>query len=352
MRSAIPLALALVACAAPSVGVAPPHSVAAGSVAPSATRAIDEPKCEDRKARIHPFVIDWDATEQAEFSAHVRKSIALVKLDGCKLDVLPQCQVRGEYRLRETSGNSQTLTLASDEQLNAEVPFIAASLSGHLRRTGRLELTYFVRGVAYAGAPVVYRHQLKRGCEGATHFVLNYAAGAFELGTGSGAETGAGARAFSASARGVRTASSDVLLRGGDLSQCGKGDGRRCGAPVRLRLVPVIDDPASSGHQSAPTVSPKLGVPARSDDLDGVEIGGPAFDQCRDALLHGGQDANVDVSLTVSTDGFVTKATAQSRARGAVDAAYVECIQESAMSLRFSPRTRERQITAPYPSEP
>ncbi len=147
----------------------------------SAATALDESKCAEGGVRQRPFVVNWDATDQAAFSAHIQDSLALVKAEGCKLELLPLCTIPGEYRLHETDGNLQSLTIGSEDQLYAELPLGFASLSGHLKQSGSLSLRYFVRGTKTATGARLYRSQLGDGCEGATHLVVNYAAGAYEL---------------------------------------------------------------------------------------------------------------------------------------------------------------------------
>lgn len=266
--------LALGACS----GASPtPAAQGAGSgkpdldpIAESATTAIDEQRCVEG-IRNRPFVVSWDATEQAELASLAQESLAVVKLQGCKLELLPSCRLPGEYRLRETSGNLQSLSIRSSDDLYAELPLAVASLSGRLQKSGSLELGYFVKGTRTATAPELYRSQLGPGCAGATHFVLNFAAGAYRLASTKASSASASAQTLGVGAGAARSSSAEALFVGGDIEQCQRS-GARCDAPVRLRLSPIIEG-APRGAEAevaklavTKPVAPATPQPLSSDD--------------------------------------------------------------------------------------
>lgn len=160
MRFSLPRALfALAAPAIAHCGAAAPPTTSAASTLPSAmqgsTLAIDTSRCNEDSARLRPFAINWDPTEQAEFGRHMTASIVVVRIKGCSLELLEQCSVPGEYRFTETSGNLEELTLGSQEDVYAHLPLSVVSLSAQVAREGSLTMRYFVRGIGYATTPVV-----------------------------------------------------------------------------------------------------------------------------------------------------------------------------------------------------
>lgn len=326
------------------------------TLAAGATIAIDQAKCAGQAARLRPFVVSWDATEQGEFAGHTQDSIAVVKLDGCRLELLPQCRVAGEYRLRQTPGNLQSLSIANEDQLYVDLPLGVASLASHLRKAGNLTLQYYVRGMGYATAPVLYRSQLGPGCEGATHFVLNYAAGAYELGAATQTGAGAGASAVGAAAGADTKSSTKALFRGGEVVAC-KAGLKGCDVPVRLRLIDILAGappaelaPASAlavakpQAEKAPPGAPPL---SQAEILSSIQYGIPSIRACydrelaRDARLGG----RVDVRFAVGADGVVSEATT-TPAKPFPDA-FLACLRDAFFSLRF--RALPEPATVNYP---
>jgi hypothetical protein len=208
-------------------------------MAKKAAAAIDPARCAAGRPDVRPFVVTWDATDQSSFASHAQDSIVLVRVSGCELEVLDQCTIPGEYRLRETEGNMQSLSVDSADQLYAKLPLGVAALSGTLEQSGAVQVKYFVRGTRAATAPALFRSQLPAGCESATHFVLNYAAGAYEVGTTSASGASAEASAFGAAAGAGTKSQTSVSYRGGDIAACDKKE--HCTAPIRLRLMPIAE---------------------------------------------------------------------------------------------------------------
>lgn len=147
-------------------------------------------------------------------------------------------------------------------------------------------MRYFVRGVGYATTPAVYRSNLGAGCAGATHFVLNYAAGAYELGATADLKAKAGVSGLGAGGGGSSSTAAKALYRGGDLSQCAHA-GPSCGAPVRLRLVPIVegaptpaDAPLAAIATSKPTAGGSDGPLTPVDIEAALALAKPAMRTC------------------------------------------------------------------------
>src|SRR5690349_15305797 len=53
------------------------------------------PQCADAKAQSRPLIVDWESTDRAEIEARSRRGTVVVHADGCKLEVLKRCSVKG-----------------------------------------------------------------------------------------------------------------------------------------------------------------------------------------------------------------------------------------------------------------
>lgn len=350
------LTAALHGCGGVQAGVngASSHSEQAheqlGSLAGGATAAIDPARCEKADQRLQPFVVSWDTTNQAEFAAQGQESLLVVKAQGCELELLPQCRVPGQYRLRPTPGGYQSLTVSSEGELYGKLSFSVVQLAGHVRANRSLSLAYFVSGVRYATAPGLYARDLPTGCEDATHFVLNYAAGAYELnssaGRGGGAEVGV-AGVAGVGAQGAQE--SAVLYRGGDLKSCGAG-GFACTAPVRLRLLPILEGGGAPPEHKLALRLPKPGTVHRTlsaaDVKRVVAVARAPMQACvRDSPLPRGQRMSFKTRFAIGADGVVTSVAVSGEG---VPATALSCAEEVMYGLRFPASTEPTKVSYPW----
>lgn len=309
--------------------------------------------CSKPEHALRPFVVTWDTTEQAEFVAQGQRSLMVVKLDGCKLELLVGCQVAGEYRFQSTPEGLQSLTVKSEAELGAKLPLALFQLGGHVKHGNALSLRYFVRGVSFATAASVYQTDLRQGCEGATHFVQNYVVGAYELGESASSSAGAsaGVGPFGAGGESTKTASS--LFRGGAMSEC-KSGGSGCQAPVRLRLLGILDKRPDAvdaeAHAAAltkPTPGPKRSPLSAKEVVRSVSTLKPAIAACADETPGSGT-LSVKLQFAVAGDGVVrTVSLTGAESNLALD----RCLREVAWSARFPPAAEAdglRLVTYPF----
>ncbi|HUS67557.1 MAG TPA: AgmX/PglI C-terminal domain-containing protein [Kofleriaceae bacterium] len=345
--------VAVAGCPGSQPATTPAAPAPVANVTTAAGQSIEPARCDDSKARLRPFALNWDATEQAEFAGQTRQSLAVVKVDGCSMELLTQCRLPGEYRVTESAGNLQTLSLDSDDALYLEVPLAVSSLSGHLKRSGKLQLSYYVRGIGYATAPGLYQSQLGPGCEGATHLVINYALGAYELAASSQASADASAKALGAGGGGASNRSASALFRGGDLQRC-DGDAMKCDAPVRLRLVPITggSPPASDAAAAAiATTAPAAAAPdapplTREEVQAGFRATYPALQACFVASLGRSETAGrLDTQFRIEPDGTVSTLDLTTTAN--FDRTFVECARDALHSMRFRPAGNPAEIRYP-----
>ncbi len=304
----------------------------------AARLSISEDACAEPSAQMRPFVITWDAADRTELQAHIDRRLAVVRLEGCTVELLSKCELDGAYNFRETSLNTQRLLLSSEQELQAKIPFALPDLARHASAKDRLALEYGVRGVQHATRPAVYRSELGPGCEGATHFVLNYAAGAFRLdrhATRANVEQGATTDLDAES----------VLFAGGDVKRC--PDAASCSGPVRVRLVPISEgEPGELDATAAELARDELTAGNRKVDLDKQTIA-KVVRYARSALVGCVRSHTVEgetpvgkitYDFTISETGTV--AGAAPTVVGTMPPEFVECTTDVLYSLRF-PRSRE-----------
>src|SRR3954469_3921546 len=100
------------------------------------------PKNHDR-----PFIINWDATDQSSFQAHVQNDVAFVHYEGCELKVLYGCRDDsmkgsfGSYKTVEwTSGGVESIDIHDKGELYAKLPLGAVSLGGSVSSGEKLHM--------------------------------------------------------------------------------------------------------------------------------------------------------------------------------------------------------------------
>jgi len=164
----------------------------------------------------------------------------------------------GAYRPPKwTSGSVEKVRIDNSADLYAKLPLGVATLGGKVARGVKLELDYYVSGVATATRSAMYRGQLRDNpaCAKATHFVYAYNLGAFSL---SSEETAS--EAVTAEVRDIGGGVSSDRKRGsekksGDLSACGgdtAADTDRCRVPIRLALRPIAAGDGPQRNDDAP----------------------------------------------------------------------------------------------------
>ena len=336
-----------------------------------ATIAIDQARCETERARLRPFTVGWDATNLAELGGHITSSIAFFRLQGCDLELLPQCRLPGTYTQRAVPASDQTVKITSQEELYLRAPLSVAALSASLARHGSLMLDFTVRSMRYATAPALFRSQLPAGCEEVTHFAVNYAEGAYALNTSAASGAEMGMKAFGVGASAGNQSTSSTLFRGGTLAQC-RQEGTGCDAPVRLRLTPIRGGapPAAIGAASrlaATKPTPKTTVrPAL--ELTSIEqtirLGRVAWVDCLAAEVEEGDKwpvvlaspssdkpekiIRVKVKLTVNPDGTVSNVESIEVTEGTPEA-FLGCFRGVFRSLRFEPPAGGGTVVIKYP---
>ncbi len=234
-------------------------------------------KCE-ADAHDRPFIIEWDATDMATFESRAASDMVFVRYEGCTLQVVDSCaddSTPGRYGSyhppKWTSGSVEKVHIDNSDELYAKLPLGVATFGGRVQAGVKLDMEYFVSGVATATRSTMHRGALAHNpeCANATHFVYAYNLGAFSIYASEqqSAELDAEVKGVGTGGKSSRKRKSDK--RGGDLAACtksGAANSERCRVPIRLALRrikpgegPVREDPAGGklAQGAVPEDTPK-----------------------------------------------------------------------------------------------
>jgi flagellar motor protein MotB len=222
-------------------------------------------KCHAGASITKPLVVEWPSAARAELEAIVEdhRSVAVVRYEGCTMQVLTGCSANGDIKYVPYRNTKQDLLrITSADDLYANLPMGAASLEAKLDRAGELDVDMMLVGQYEASDADRSRGNLRGGpqCAGATHIVKTLTVGAFDFHSKAKDETGGGANVLGAGAGASSSDSQDTIARDGMVDACGaaKIDDRdapqNCGALVRLEVVELVDGSVTP-NASAPSAS-------------------------------------------------------------------------------------------------
>lgn len=200
-----------------------------------------------------PFIIEWDATDAAQFESLAASDVVFVKYEGCKMQVVDSCKndsVKGTFGAYKpvlwTSGSVEKVDIGNEMELYAKLPLGAATLGGRVTAGEKFHMEYFVSGTRTATRPAAYKAEVSKvpGCRGVTHFVYAYALGAFALGSTKNIQGEITGSVWGGEAGAAKKQSSAAEKKGGLLGSC-RGDSAKevetCKAPIRLTLRELED---------------------------------------------------------------------------------------------------------------
>jgi hypothetical protein len=210
-----------------------------------------ETKCKITKSQSRPLIIEWPSNDRVALEATMKDGVALVRATGCEVEVLHRCKASSSrYGYRGTSKESDSVSIRDEDDLYANLPLGAASLSGKLQTSGSLNVNMAVVGRYISEGNEVNAGSLQGdGCERATHYISAVSVGAFTFFAGGAAEAGAGVNTGLGVGAGARTSSSrEELKSGGNVASCDLAtrkdseppDG--CGALLRIEIVPLPEE--------------------------------------------------------------------------------------------------------------
>jgi hypothetical protein len=226
-------------------------------------------KCQ-AEAHDRPFVVEWDATDIASFENRAARDVVFVHYEGCDLKVIDGCSddsVPGRYGAyappRWTSGAVEKVSIDDSADLYAKLPLGVATFGGDVAKGVKLDMEYYVSGVATATRSSIHRGALKNNpaCAGATHFVYAYNLGAFQIRANETAREGAGASVEGVGVGADHRRSEATDKRAGVLSACtgsSAEDSDKCRVPIRLALKAIEPGEGPVREGAGPPAHPEI----------------------------------------------------------------------------------------------
>jgi hypothetical protein len=282
-----PILAVLVAC-----GGATPASQL---VRPPEFQPHGQSKCSVKTSQAEPLIVEWPPAERGRLEADIHTGVVAVRYDGCEMKLLPYCKVKqasdgSTYKYVPLTRKADSVHIANEDQLYANLPMGAVSLEGKLKEAGSLDVEMTLVGRWESGRGEARRRDMEGdGCEHATHIISAITVGAFTFSAGGSAEVGGGVNAFGAGAGGNSASHKETLSQDGDTGACNKATNRDtdppddCGALLRIEVVPIREGgeiasseppPSATGTTVEPVPSPPPPVPTStepSSSLGGTE---------------------------------------------------------------------------------
>lgn len=246
------LALSLSACG----GATLPEQ---GSLAPSAPTG--QAKCKVAASQESPLVTEWPASEKARFEALTSKQVVAVEYSGCEMKIVDACQVTGKYAFKQTTLSTDTVEIASSDELFAKLPLGAASLEGQLARSGRLAVKTTVAGQLELVDKIPLDLARQPDCARVTHVVRAVSVGSFRLVSGGAAATGGGVSAGPIGGGAQSRREESTVREAGDPARCSESTESaphaQCASPIQVFLTPVREQAAPGAALTAPANEPR-----------------------------------------------------------------------------------------------
>ena len=243
MQRTLPFLLASIALASAGCGGVP-DVVASDPTVAQAEGKDEAAMCQSAYDRENPLIIEWPGTEKVALESIAKRGLVMVRYEGCKLQILHRCEVKGSYGFDAVTVHRDTLEIKDDKDLFTRMPVHSSSLKGELASGKMLKLDYVLVGQQLAnGDPA----EKTGDCAGATHYVRTISLGAYEMTTASKAQSGADVNLGIIEAGGHSKSSRNRLRHSGDVPECADKkdiDEKNiktygCTAPVQLGLAPL-----------------------------------------------------------------------------------------------------------------
>ncbi|MBI2393379.1 MAG: hypothetical protein HYV09_27595 [Deltaproteobacteria bacterium] len=212
------------------------------------------------------FGFDKVAARQLSDRARSEGLIAVRLIDSedgqAQLQLIPGCYVAGRYQYRSMSTLDDRISIKSEDELKAKLPFSYGSFEGAFSQKSALQIEYRTPGDYVApGGP----YQLTGSCDGATHVITHLTIGAFRSSSSASmSASGGGGLVGGIGGSGGTSSSNDQATSGGSFDSCkmdfnifGSVAPLECSMPLKLTLAPIGGAPAPA----APGAPPMPGAP-------------------------------------------------------------------------------------------
>jgi formylglycine-generating enzyme required for sulfatase activity len=217
-----------------------------------------ETKCAMVRDHRRPLLVEWSAQDRASLEAQLKKGLVVVRYEGCKMELLPNCRAPGSYGFFATTRKMERESIKNEDDLYAKLPIGALSLEGKLKSAGALTVDMLVVGTLESSHPGAGRADLDGDCTGASHVLTSFVVGAFDFYAGAEASAGFGASVPAMGASAAGSSKRERMARDGDPAACERAapglappDG--CGALLRVETTPIVDGTfVASAHACPP----------------------------------------------------------------------------------------------------
>jgi hypothetical protein len=207
----------------------------------------DQGKCSVRHSQSNPLIVEWPAADRGSLEMRLRKGTAVVRYEGCRMEVLRRCSVPGSsYAYGGFTRKTEQVRMRDADELYANLPVGAARFEAKLQSAEALTVAMTMVGMYESDRDAVGLDEVTGECEGATHIVSGVQVGAYEFFAERSAQVGGSAGLASGPAiGGASGAERETLTRDGELQRCEGATAddtvppEGCGALLRLEVVPL-----------------------------------------------------------------------------------------------------------------
>lgn len=243
-----------------------------------------EARAKGGRTTTRPFIVNWAPTERTALETRATEGTVVIAVRDDDVHVLPRCRAPGSYRFVGSSHASQSMSMETQAELGATLPFSGpVDLGATLNAYGMLTVEYHSIGEWRLDRDVVAEADLTGDCVGATHVLGSLSVGAFEFFAGHG--VGGGAKAsvpMAAEVGGEASHDYKHLDKGGDKQACeaaaagAEKPAERCDSVLAIELV-LVDRPTpfvvgqkwqgsyTCGQSKAAAVLEVLAVPSETE---------------------------------------------------------------------------------------
>jgi hypothetical protein len=216
---------------------------------PPEYRPEGQTKCSIKASQAKPLIVEWPSSDRAALEAKARRGLVPVRYVGCEMEVLDRCDAPGTYKYVPLTVKEDRVSIKNEDDLYANVPIGAASLTGKLASAGELNVKMTIGGRLETETAMVDTKDLKGDCAKATHIVSALTVGAFDFFAGADAQVSGGVSVMGAGGGAGSQAQRETLNRDGDAVACAKSTPQDtnapfgCGALLRVEVVPLQGTP-------------------------------------------------------------------------------------------------------------
>lgn len=196
---------------------------APGSLANAVTRAPTlrgSEACRAGRINSSPLVVEWSASERAQFEGLAKDGPIVVRYTGCTFDVLTQCRAPGGYHYVALTPKSDSEKIENADELRVKIPLGSARLQSEFKQAGQIAVDTTIVGRYQVDHSDIRESALVGRCLGATHVVTGLTVGAFELTSAAAGSVTGDASVLQFGTDGGSKTSRKMLARDGDMKAC------------------------------------------------------------------------------------------------------------------------------------